>query len=424
VNPAVGPNPEVRPSDYNPLRPEVRADPYPYYAALRRESPVHQIVPGLPYYTVTRYADVLFALQHPELFSSTGMAGMTQSTTAGAGSNLIGMHRLFGSSLLIAVDPPDHTRLRRLVNRGFTPRRIALLEPRLREIARECVGKVVPRGEMDLMRDLAIPLPVTVIAQMLGVETGRIDQFKHWSDAVAVGSSGLSGEWSAAGVTRALDEMAAYLERMLEDRRKQPRDDLVSVLVQAEEGDALSAGEVMTFVVFLLVAGNETTTNLIGNAMRALLAHPDQLAQVARDRALVPGMIEEALRWDSPVQGLPRRVMAPTELGGTVLSPGWDLVLMFAAANRDESRFPDPERFDIHRHPEGHVAFGHGIHFCLGASLARLEARVAFESLLEQCRDFRLDEDEIPLLDSPVVRGPKRLRLRFEAARGEAHGSR
>jgi cytochrome P450 len=405
----------IRASDYNPLRPEVRADPYPYYAALRRESPVHQIVPGLPFYSVTRFADVLFALQHPEVFSSTAIQGLARNSTAGAGSNVVGVHRLFESGMLIAVDPPDHTRLRRLVNRGFTPRRIALLEPRVREIARECVDKVVSRGEMDLMRDLAVPLPVTVIAQMLGVETGRIDQFKHWSDAVAVGYSGLSGEWSASSVSRALDEMAAYIERMLDDRRLHPRDDLLSVLVQAEEGDALSTGEALGFVVLLLVAGNETTTNLIGNAMKALLAHPDQLAQVARQPALVPGMIEEVLRWDSPVQGLPRRVMQPIELAGSALSPGSDLVLMFAAANRDESRFPDPDRFDIQRNPEGHLAFGHGIHYCLGASLARLEARVAFESLFERCRELRLDDDEIPLVDSPVVRGPERLRLRFES---------
>jgi cytochrome P450 len=406
----------IRPSDYNPVRPEVRADPYPYYAVLRREAPVHQIVPGLPYYTVTRYADVLFALQHPEIFSSTGIQGLARSSTAGAASHTGRESRLFQSSMMIAVDPPDHTRLRRLVNRGFTPRRIGLLEPRLREIARGCIAKVAPRGEMDLMRELAIPLPVTVIAQMLGVETGRIDQFKHWSDAVAVGFSGMSGEWKPPDVQRALDEMADYVERMLDDRRAHPRDDLVSVLVQAEEGDALSTGELLALVVLLLVAGNETTTNLIGNAMKALFAHPDQLAQVAREPALIPGMVEEILRWDSPVQGLPRRVMRDTELAGTALPQGCDVLLMFAAANRDESRFDDPDRFDVHRHPEGHLAFGHGIHFCLGASLARLEARVAFEALFERCRDLRLADPEIPLVESPVVRGPRRLRVAFEPA--------
>jgi cytochrome P450 len=233
-----------------------------------------------------------------------------------------------------------------------------------------------------------------------------------------VGYSGTSGEWSPSGVRQALDEMADYVERMLDERRADPRDDLISVLVQAEEGDALSTDEVMAFAVLLLVAGNETTTNLIGNAMKALLAHPDQLAQVASEPALIPAMLEEVLRYDSPVQGLPRKLMQPAELAGTALPAGSDLILMFAAANRDESRFPDPERFDIHRHPEGHLAFGHGIHFCLGASLARLEARVAFEALFERCRDIRLDDDEIPFVDSWVVRGPRRLQLRFEAASG------
>jgi cytochrome P450 len=227
----------------------------------------------------------------------------------------------------------------------------------------------------------------------------------------------MSAEWSPAAVRQAFDEMADYVERLLEERRTQARDDLISVLVEAEEGDALSTGEVLAFVVLLLVAGNETTTNLIGNAMKALVRHPDQLAQVARDPRLVPGMLEEALRYDPPVQGLPRRVMQPTELAGTSLPAGSDLLLMFGAANRDESRFPDPDRFDIQRHPEGHLAFGHGIHFCLGASLARLEARVAFEALFERCRDIRLADDEIPFVDSWVVRGPKRLRLQFEDVR-------
>jgi cytochrome P450 len=408
---------EIRASDYNPLRPEVRADPYPYYAALQRESPVHQIVPGMPFYSVTRHADVLHALQHPELFSSTGIQGLPRATSMGSSAGAVTGHRLLRSAMLIAVDPPHHTRLRRLVNRGFTPRRIALLEPRAREIARACVETAAAPGEMDLVRDLAIPLPVTVIAQLLGVEADRSEQFKYWSDAVAVGSSGMSQEWSASDVRAAFDAMADYLERMLDERRARPRDDLISVLLQAEEGDALSTGELLAFVALLLVAGNETTTNLIGNAMKALLRHPEQLAQVARDPALIAPMLEETLRYDPPVQGLPRRVMQPTELAGTALPAGSDVLLMFAAANRDASRFPDPERFDIHRHPEGHLAFGHGIHFCLGASLARLEARVAFEALFERCRDLRLADDDIPFVDSWVVRGPKQLRLTFEDAR-------
>jgi cytochrome P450 len=269
---------------------------------------------------------------------------------------------------------------------------------------------------MDLQRDLAIPLPVTVIAQLLGVETEHAERFKHWSDALAVGLMGLSQEWSLEDVRQAFDEMADYIERMMAERRARPRDDLISVLVQAGEDDILSTSEVMAFVTLLLVAGNETTTNLIGNGMKALLRHPEQLAEVARDPALIPAMLEETLRYESPVQALPRTVVHETELAGTKLPEGALVLALFASANRDGRQFPDPDRFDVHRNPQGHLAFGHGVHFCLGASLARLEARAAFETLFDRCRDFRLVDDEIPLLESLFVRGPRRLRLRFESA--------
>jgi cytochrome P450 len=317
--------------------------------------------------------------------------------------------------MMIGVDPPDHGRLRRLVNRGFTPRRIAALEPRLREIARECVDALAGRGEMDLQRDLAIPFPVTVIAQLLGVETERAEQFKHWSDALAVGLGGMSQKWTLEDVRRAFDEMADYIDRTMAERRAQPRDDLITVLVQAEEGDVLSTSEVMTFVTLLLVAGNETTTNLIGNAMRTLLRHPDQLDAVAREPARIPPMIEEVLRYESPLQGLARTAVRDVEVAGTKLPAGAWVMLLFAAANRDELHFEDPERFDVDRNPQAHLGFGHGVHFCLGASLARLEARIAFEALFERCRDFRLADPEVPLLESLFVRGPTRLRLEFES---------
>ena len=407
--------PEIHASDYQPLAPEVRADPYPYYAALRRESPVHQIVPGMPFYCVSRYDDVLAVVQHPELFSSSVLRGPTR----GGGSSLypnaeaLGDHRLFESPMLIGVDPPDHGRLRRLVSRGFTPRRIAALETELREIARRCVDAVAPRGEMDLQHDFAIPFPVIVIAQLLGVDVDRAAQFKHWSDALAVGLGGMSEDWTIDDVRRAFDDMAEYLDRMLAERRAAPRDDLITVLVQAEEGDRLSTSEVMAFVTLLLVAGNETTTNLIGNAMKTLLRHPDQLERVAIDPARIPAMLEEVLRYESPLQGLARLLLRESEVGGTKLPEGALVTALFASANRDESQFADSERFDVDRNPQGHLGFGQGVHFCLGASLARLEARIAFEALFARCRDFRLADPEIPLIDSYFVRGPKRLRLEF-----------
>jgi len=417
TNPAARADDRISPADYNPLLPHVRANPYPYYAVLRRESPVHQIVPGVPLYAVARYDDVCAVLHRPELFSSTalqvlaGGGGVSLSPNSGA----LAGHRLLEASMMIAVDPPDHARLRRLVNRGFTPRRISALEPRLREIATGCIQEGLRNGHMDLMRDLAIPLPVTVIAELLGIEPDRSEQFKHWSDAVVIGLSGVSRH-SREEVAEAADEMSEYIDRIIEERRRSPREDLISVLVSAEGGDALTAGEVRAFVVLLLIAGNETTTNLIGNAMNALLAHPEQLDRVSRDHSLIPAMIEEALRYDSPIQGIPRKVVQDVELAGFQLSKDAFLMVMFASANRDEGHFAEPERFDVDRRTRDHIAFGNGIHFCLGAALARLEARVAFETLFDRFRSIRLESDEVPMVESMLLRGPRSLPISFTSA--------
>lgn len=407
---------ELRARDFSLLAPAVRENPYPYYAALRRESPIHQIVEGMPLYAITRYADVLYALHHPELFSSTALQVALQGGGIGIGPNsgALAGHRLLASSMMIATDPPDHARLRRLVNRGFTPRRIAALELRLRELASAFLDEAIRDGELELVSGLSVPLPVTVIAEMLGVEPERRDQFKAWSDAFVIGLSGAAGQYSKEDVRHAADEMADYIERIAAERRADPKDDLISVLVRAEEGDALTTGEVMSFVVLLLIAGNETTTNLIGNGVKALLAHPEQLGRVLADRSLVPALVEEVLRYDSPVQALPRSTRSTVELPSGNVPANAMLLVFFASANHDEDQFRDAERFDISREPAGHVAFGHGIHFCLGASLARLEARVAFETLFSRCRKIELAVGAVPMLDSVVLRGPRSLPLRVE----------
>lgn len=404
--------------DYNPLVPEIRRDPYPYYRALRNESPVHQIMPGLPFFALSRYDDVLFAVQHPELFSSSALQILVQGggLTMAPNSGAIAGHRLMQHPMMIATDPPDHDRLRRIVNRGFTPRRIATLEPRLQAIAGELLDAAVARGRIELVRDFSIPFPVTVISELLGIEPERREQFKRWSDAIAIGLADMTGAFTKDDIRRNADEMAEYIDRVAFERRARPRDDLVSILMQAEEGDALTTGEVMSFVVLLLIAGNETTTNLIGNATKALLASPDQLEEVMADPQLIPAMIEEALRFESPVQSLPRKAMKEVVLdGGTVPADAFVLIL-FGSANRDERQFPDPDRFHIHRKAKNHVAFGQGIHFCLGAALARLEARVAFEELFRRVRSLRLEAEEIPMVESFLLRGPKLLPLTLEPA--------
>jgi cytochrome P450 len=405
----------IRASDYNPLDPQVRADPYPYYGVMRRDSPLHQIMPGVLLFAVSRYEDVEFVLHHPEAFSSTALhelfqGGMSLSPNSGA----LAGHRLLEAPMMISVDPPNHMRLRGIVNRGFTPRRISALEPRLRTLAEGFVDEVAKRGRMDLVADLSIPFPVTVIAELLGVEAEQRELFKHWSDAAVIGLSGVSQEFTKEDIRRSADEMAAYIDRIADERRKHPKDDLISLLVNAEGGDVLTAGEVLSFVFLLLVAGNETTTNLIGNAMKALLEHPAQLAEVAEKPELIPQMIEESLRYASPVLGLPRRAKETIDLPAGAVLEGSMLMVLFGSANRDEKRFADPDVFDIHRRPQAHLAFGHGIHFCVGAALARLEARIAFETLFARCRNLRLDGDEVPMLDSLALRGPKRLSLCFE----------
>ncbi|MBK7952354.1 MAG: cytochrome P450 [Deltaproteobacteria bacterium] len=407
---------KISAADYNAFNPVVRANPYPYYAALRDESPIHRMIPGAPLFAVSRHADVQHVLHRPEQFSSTAFQALFQGgLSLSPNSGALAGHRLLASPMMISVDPPHHQRLRGLVNRGFTPRRIAALEPRLREIAERFFEDVRETGKMDLVRDLSVPFPVTVIAELLGVEPELRHKFKHWSDSTVIGLSGISQDFSKEEVRKSADEMADYFERVAAERRANPKDDLISVLVTADDGDALSAGEVLSFVFLLLVAGNETTTNLIGNAMHALLRHPAQMKEVAENPELIPQMLEEALRYDSPIQSLPRQATADVELPSGAVKKDTFLMTLFASANRDSNYFPNADQFDIHRKPQGHLAFGHGIHFCLGASLARLEAKVAFETLFENARNFQLD-GKIAMLDSLALRGPKSVPLAFESA--------
>jgi len=386
--------------DYNPLAPDVRRDPYPYYAALRRDQPVYRIEALGGAYAISRYEDVLFAVTRHDLFSSTGFSG----------TNIDGRP----AKMMIFTDPPDHTRLRNLVNRGFTPRMVADLEPRIREVTRELVDRIAVAGTTDLVADLAMPLPVTIIAEILGVDPAHKEDFKRWSDWIVLDFFNQISEEQQPQYESDMETFKQYFQRVVEERRSQPRADLISALVRAEtEQQALTADEVLVFIVLLLVAGNETTTNLLGNAVIALLEHPDELAKVRRDRALVPNLVEEALRYDAPVQFLLRRATEDAELAGTAIPRDAMVLAIFASANRDERRFPDPDRFDVTRDAQGHLSFGHGIHFCLGAPLARLEAAIALEEIIGRLHDLRRVEESIEFIDAPFLRGPKRLPLAF-----------
>jgi cytochrome P450 len=418
---------------YEPFSEAVREDPYPYYAALRDEAPVYW-AEGAQAWCVSRYDEVQFVLRNAELFSSDAMRTMLMGARPGVNpledpevmertlaltqALAFPMDELISARNLISEDPPRHTAMRNIVNRGFTPRRIATWEPRVREFARACVNDMRHAEEIDLVAALAMPLPVRVICEILGVEPERRDDFKQWSDRIIAATTGSTRTVDplTSGFAEAMKELAEYIRGVVAQRTKQPSDDLISVLVAAQDGAGLSAAEMTMFVLLLLVAGNETTTNLIGNATNALLIHPSQLARVSADRSLVPSWIEETLRWDAPVQFVSRRTTADVAVAGQRLPANAHVVAIIGSANRDERHWgPTAAQFEVTRNPQGHLSFGFGNHFCLGASLARLEARIALEALLDELPRRERSEARVEHIDSFLIRGPKRFLLRRAA---------
>jgi cytochrome P450 len=307
---------------------------------------------------------------------------------------------------LIGADGARHDQLRGIVNRGFTPSRIAAWEPRVRSIVGAQLRKLEWGEPFDVIDDLAIPLPVTIIAEILGVDAARRADFKRWSNSLVTFISGAARENPTdEGAFQDISDLFLFLRHIVRERRRQPGEDLVSVLVDPARDGVLDELDMVMFVVLLLVAGNETTTNLIGNAALALLEHPDALERVAREPERVPALVEETLRFDPPIQMVFRTVTADTELAGTRLPRGAVVAALLGSANRDERVFPEPDRFDVAREPRGHVAFGFGPHFCLGAALARLETRVALEALVPALARCKRIGERHARIDSFLVRG-------------------
>ena len=390
--------------EFNPLAPEVTANPFPYYAELRNKAPVIWLEP-FQCWAISRYADVDFALRNPQIFSSSVF-------TAEALGDL---NPVPDVPWILDMNPPDHTRLRKLANKGFTPRLIRALEPRVQAITQGLVEDLRSQPESDLVSSLSGPLPTTVIAELLGVEPERRDDFKVWSDDVVRATSRPTDEADRTQIRKSESELRAYFEQTIERRRTEPGEDVITALVRAEEErEVLTSKEILALAVLLLLAGNETTTNLIGNAVLTLLDHPDELAKVRADRSLVPALVEEVLRYESPVQVIFRRTAEDVELEGGKIPAGQNVFLLLGSANRDERKFPEPDHFEIARNPQDHVAFGYGIHYCLGAPLGRLEGRIALEALLFDCPPFSLATEQIDHIVSLIVRGPQTLPLRFD----------
>jgi cytochrome P450 len=389
---------------FNPWDENFRANPYPHYRPLLA-GPLRIIDLGFKFALAARYADVRAILMDHATFSSVQPKGMGFDEQT----------KIFGDApTMLGSDPPTQTRLRRLVSRDFTPRRIRELEPRIREIAKNLLDAVERKGEFDVMADLANPLPVMVISDLLGVPPEEYQQFKNWSDKIIEADNTLPGMPIPDEIKSAFTELRSYFVAEIARRRKNPGPDLVSALVAAhDESEALNADELLQFLVLLLLAGNETTTNLIGNGMLALGRNPESMAALRSKPDQMRGAVEEMLRYDGPVQATFRTATKDTVVGGTQISARMGAFVIIAAANRDPAQFKDPDKFDIAREPNDQVAFGEGIHFCIGAPLARMEGSIAIGSALERFPHLRLKNPDAPVTykGSYFLRGLTRLEM-------------
>ena len=375
---------------------EFLVDPYPILHRLREEDPVHWS-DSIGGWVLTRYDDIVTTFRDVTRFSNEGrLARAVEYLPAASRAKFKIFEDHYRMKSLIHSDPPDHTRLRALVTKAFSPRLVEAMRPRIQAIVNGLLDSVQGRGQMDVIRDLAVPLPVTVLAQIFGAPASDQMLFKGWADDL-LAFQGLNkpSEETLAGSQKALVEIRGYLAGLIQERQRQPREDLLSELVAAEaEGGKLSESELLNSCITLLVAGHETSTSMIGNGIYTLLSHPDQWRLLQSDPSLLTSAIEEILRYESPVARQPRLMKQDTEMGGKQIRSGEMVFQMLNAANRDPAYFTEPDRFDITRQKNRHLAFGFGIHFCVGATLARAEAHIVFSTVMERLPRIRLAEDK------------------------------
>ncbi len=395
---------------YQLLDPEVLANPYPLFERLRTESPVHWD-PYLHAWVVTRYADVVTVLHHfsanrtptPEQFAAIGL------------SELAPLAQVMVKQMLF-MDAPDHTRLRGLASTAFTPARVEALRSHIQEILDNLLEPLLQAGQMDVIADLAAPLPAIVTAEMMGVPTSDADQLKDWSaDFAEVLGNFQHNPDRASRTLKCVEEMTSYFRDAIEEMKREPREGLINALLTAEvNGDRLTEEEIIANCIVTMVGGQETTTNLIGNGILTLLRHPDQLERLRNDLSLIPSAVEELLRYESPSQHTARICREDTELGGKLIKKGQAVIAVMAAGNRDPERFPDPDRLNLARTDNRHLAFGWASHFCFGAPLARMEGQLTFEALVRRTANMKLEPGPIVWRDNLGLRGLTALPVTFD----------
>jgi cytochrome P450 len=390
---------------------EFRSNPYPAYKMLRDAGRV-MWQEMMQAWLVTGYDEVQAILKDHARFSSERQRSNNRLVAQLTEQQDQGMLRR--TATMLSADPPSHTRMRTLVNKAFTPRAVEQMRPHIQEIADGLLDAVPDPKSFDVVKDLAIPLPIIVIAEMLGVPPSEREQFKSWStDIASVLGSGTQPGDAIQSAQRSSEELREYFAAVIADRRKEPKKDLISALIAARDhGDALSEDELLATCVLLLVAGNETTTNLIGNGTLALLRNPDERRKLQEDPSIIVSAVEEMLRYDGPVQATSRVVLEDVEFGGKEMKPGQIVITFLGAANHDPAQFPDPERLDLRREDNRHVAFGQGIHYCLGAPLARVEGQIAISSLLRRFPHIEAAFDQPDWGNSFILRGLRSLPVR------------
>ncbi len=400
---------------FNPFDPLFRADPYPFYDALRTQDPVHFTPLGTV--VLTRYEDIGWTLRSTD-FSRDIEAHANESSDPTMRAKRERRRSRSGAKSILNLDPPDHTRIRRLASKAFTPSSIERLRPRIQNLVDTALDDAARRGGLELIDDIAFPIPFQIISDLLDMPTDRADELRDWSQVITLALEPTSTLEDLERTDAAISELVPYLLGVIEDRRRHPGDDLLSSLIAVEEdGDMLSIEELISFVVLLYIAGHETTVNLIGNSVNALLAHPDQLRHWIENPGGTTGFVDELLRFDGPVQQTVRVPMVPvtyeTAAGPVIIEPGTVVTTVLGAANHDPSMFASPHRLDLTRsNASRHMAFASGIHYCLGSSLARLEAEIAVGTLVTRFPTMRSVGD-ITWRDRLTIRGVDHLQLEF-----------